>query len=331
MPNQRNNIVNHTRTQLVELLNDKEFVSGEFLSQKLDVTRSSISNHVKALNELGLDIHSIKGRGYKLAKSIDLLSQSQIIAALPQYAHLKAPQVIVENIVNSTNDVIKLMGRELSQGSLCVAEAQTKGRGRRGKAWVSPFGASIYLSMLWRFDSGYQSMAGLSLLVGLAVNRALIRIGLKDCQLKWPNDIYHQHKKLAGILIEVEGQIGEMTTAIIGIGVNVNLPNKHLAIDQAFTDVSTALSLEVDRNVFAAGLIDCLWQMLPQFQKNGLAPFMNEWERADLFADQEICLISGSYENKGISRGIDSSGALLMEANGEIKAYHGGEISVRKA
>jgi BirA family biotin operon repressor/biotin-[acetyl-CoA-carboxylase] ligase len=330
MPNQRN-IVNQTRTQLVGLLNDKDFVSGEFLSQKLEVTRSSISNHIKALNELGLDIYSIKGRGYKLAKAIDLLSQSQIIAELPKYPHSHEPQVIVENIVGSTNDVIKLKGDKLPQGSLCIAEAQTNGRGRRGKTWVSPFGASIYLSMLWRFDSGYQSMAGLSLLVGLAVNRALIRIGVTDCQVKWPNDIYHQNKKLAGILIEVEGQIGEITTAIIGIGVNANLPNKDLAIDQAYTDISTALSHEADRNRFAAGLIDCLWQMLPQFQKNGLAPFMSEWERADLFVGKEICLISGSYENKGTSRGIDSSGALLMEANGEIRAYHGGEISVRKA
>jgi len=330
MVNQRNN-ANQIRTRLAGLLNHKAFVSGEFLSHELALSRSSVSNHIKALNALGLDIYSVKGRGYKLAKSVDLLSQSHIQAELPSYPHLHAPKVMVDNIVGSTNDVVKQLGDKLPQGSVCLAEAQTKGRGRRGKAWVSPFGASIYLSMVWRFDSGYQSMAGLSLLVGLAVNRALIRTGVKDCRLKWPNDIYHQNKKLAGILIEVEGQVGEMTTAIIGIGVNVNLPSGALLIDQAYTDIASALVQKVERNRFAVCLIDCLWQMLPDFQENGLAPFMKEWERADLFAGQEVRLISGQYENRGISRGIDSSGALLLEADGKIKAYHGGEISVRKA
>jgi BirA family biotin operon repressor/biotin-[acetyl-CoA-carboxylase] ligase len=330
MVKQRNN-PNEIRTRLAGLLNEKTFVSGEFLAHELGLTRSSVSNHIKALNALGLDIYSVKGRGYQLAKAVDLLSQSRIQAELPEYPYLHAPKVMVDNIVGSTNDVVKQLGDELPQGSVCLAEAQTKGRGRRGKTWVSPFGASIYLSMIWRFDSGYQSMAGLSLLVGLAVNRALIRIGVKNCRLKWPNDIYHQNKKLAGILIEVEGQVGEQTTAIIGIGVNVNLPSTALLIDQAYTDIASALVQKVDRNRFAVCLIDSLWQMLPDFQQHGLSPFMSEWERADLFAGQEVRLISGQYENRGISRGIDSSGALLLEADGKIKAYHGGEISVRKA
>jgi BirA family biotin operon repressor/biotin-[acetyl-CoA-carboxylase] ligase len=185
------------------------------------------------------------------------------------------------------------------------------------------------MSMLWRFESGYQSMAGLSLLIGIGLNRALKRIGIESCQLKWPNDVYHDSKKLAGILIEVEGQVGEQTTAIIGIGVNMQLPNTLTDIDQPFTDVSSILNSPSERNLFSAYLIDELWQMLPVFQLEGLTPFMQQWRDADLYYNKAVSLVSGSYVVKGISRGIDSSGALLLEVEGKIKPYHGGEISVR--
>jgi BirA family biotin operon repressor/biotin-[acetyl-CoA-carboxylase] ligase len=185
--------------------------------------------------------------------------------------------------------------------------------------------------MLWRFDSGYQSMAGLSLLIGIGVNRALQRIGVTDCQLKWPNDVYHSGKKLAGILIEVEGQVGEATTAVIGIGVNMQLPNVDNGIDQPHIDVQQILLGAVDRNRFAACVLDELWRMLPVFQKEGLTPFMAQWRDADLYYNRPVRLISGSFVASGISRGIDSSGALLLEADGKVKPYHGGEISVRPA
>ena len=321
--------VNVLRTQIVSMLDVKAFVSGEYISEKLNITRSSVSNHIKALGELGVDIYSVKGRGYKLAQPLYLLHESKIREHLNLASKTTPPSILVHNVVGSTNDVIKTNSDSLMQGSVCLAEAQTQGRGRRGRKWVSPFGASIYMSMLWRFESGYQSMAGLSLLIGIGLNRALKRIGIESCQLKWPNDVYHDSKKLAGILIEVEGQVGEQTTAIIGIGVNMQLPNTLTDIDQPFTDVSSILNSPSERNLFSAYLIDELWQMLPVFQLEGLTPFMQQWRDADLYYNKAVSLVSGSYVVKGISRGIDSSGALLLEVEGKIKPYHGGEISVR--
>lgn len=321
--------VNALRTRIVSMLKDLEFISGEYICQQLGITRSSVSTHIKALAELGLDIYSVKGRGYKLAQPLSMLKVSNIQEHVSHSPSGELPPILVHNIVSSTNDLIKAQADSLAQGSVCIAEAQTQGRGRRGRTWVSPFGASIYMSMLWRFDSGYQSMAGLSLLIGIGLNRALKRIGINTCQLKWPNDVYFEGKKLAGILIEVEGQVGEQTTAIIGIGVNIQLPTNIDSIDQPFTDVSDILGYAVDRNLFSAYLIQELWQMLPQFQTEGLAPFMQQWRDADLYFNQAVSLISGSIVTRGVSRGIDSSGALLLEADGQIKPYHGGEISVR--
>lgn len=319
---------NALRTRIVSMLRHDVFVSGESIAKTLNITRSSVSNHIKALSALGLDIYSLKGSGYKLAQPITLLNESSIRQHLSQDY---SADIAVNNIVRSTNDIIKADAKALPQGSACLAEAQTHGRGRRGRKWVSPFGASIYLSMLWRFESGYQSMAGLSLLVGIGVNRALKRIGVENSRLKWPNDVYHDGKKLAGILIEVEGQIGEATTAVIGIGVNMHLPENINQIDQPFTDVTRALSYPADRNAFAAYLLEQLHQMLPEFQTHGLAPFMQQWRDVDLFFNQSVSLISGNFSSVGISRGIDSSGALLLETDGSVKAYHGGEISVRPA
>lgn len=173
-------------------------------------------------------------------------------------------------------------------------------------------------------------MVGLSLLVGIAINRVLKLHGLTDCKLKWPNDVYHAGKKLAGILVEVEGQVGSDATAIIGIGINVSLPTTIEGIDQPFTDMFSALGKEVDRNIVVAELINTLHTVLKEFESTGLAPFVHEWSEADLFHDKYVYLIAGSNHLHGISKGINESGALLLECNGVVTAHHGGEISVRK-
>jgi BirA family biotin operon repressor/biotin-[acetyl-CoA-carboxylase] ligase len=322
------------RTEIIKKLQDGNFHSGETLASVFNVSRSAISNHIKAINDLGLEIYSVKGRGYKLAADIELLSHNQIISALPNVYQNKAQLVRVENVVSSTNDLVKVMSQgpeQVDSGYCCLAEAQSSGRGRRGKAWVSPYASSLYFSMLWRFASGYQAMAGLSLMVGVVVNDTLNDLGIKDCRLKWPNDIYHGKQKLAGILIEVEGQIGASVSAIIGIGVNIHLPESVEGIDQAFTDLHSIIHTKVSRNKFAALLIEKLWQALPLFEKNGMSPFMTRWKDADLYYNQPVQLIAGKNVTKGISKGIDQAGALLLEIDGKVETFHGGEISVRPA
>lgn len=323
--------IQRIRTLLLKILQDGKFHSGEDLADIFDLSRSAISKHVKALSDLGLEIFSVKGRGYKLAKPIELLSCNQINQFLSPSNKEKSSLIHVENLVTSTNDIIKAELQSAESGYCCLAEAQSAGRGRRGKTWVSPYASSLYFSMLWRFSSGYQAMAGLSLMVGVIVNDTLNELGLAQCQLKWPNDIYMNKQKLAGILIEVEGQVGASASAIIGIGVNIRLPSNIQGIDQAFTDLHSISEQEISRNKFAAILIQNLWQALPLFEQEGMKPFIPRWLQADLYHNKEIKLLSGENVTVGLSRGIDETGALLLEIDGEVKAFHGGEISVRPA
>lgn len=322
------------RTRLLKKLQDGQFHSGEALALEFKVSRSAVSNHIRALNILGLEIFSVKGRGYQLANSIELLCIDKILRALPSNSQHKIGLIQVENLVSSTNDIVKVKSQNLEtseSGYCCLAEAQSAGRGRRGRTWVSPYASSLYLSMLWRFSSGYQAMAGLSLMVGVVVNDTLRELGIADCQLKWPNDIYHNSQKLAGILIEVEGQIGASVSAVIGIGVNMRLPYDIEGISQAFTDIHHVSETPISRNTFAALLIHNLWHALSIFEKQGLVPFMARWQAADLYHLKPVKLIAGDTIILGISQGIDATGALLLERQGKIEAFHGGEISVRPA
>jgi BirA family biotin operon repressor/biotin-[acetyl-CoA-carboxylase] ligase len=181
--------------------------------------------------------------------------------------------------------------------------------------------------MNWKFGGGYQSMAGLSLLIGLSINRTLNDLGINSAKLKWPNDVYVNNKKLAGILIEVEGQVGGDTHAIIGLGLNVSLPNDIKGIDQPFIDLQSFSSTHYDRNEIVAYLLNHLNEMLVAFERHGLTPFFDEYKASDLFCNKPVRLISGNNEVLGISRGINETGALLVEVDGVVGAHYGGEIS----
>lgn len=317
-----------TRSLLIRQLANGEFNSGELLGKFAGVSRSAVANHIKYLTKIGLDVFSVKGRGYRLASPLKLLDQHKIVALLGEE---NTNVVEVVSIIDSTNTYVKDHLDQLPQGYVCLAEAQTHGRGRRGKTWVSPFGSSIYMSMAWTFKGGYQSMAGLSLLVGIAINRALKAMDIKDCKLKWPNDVFHNYRKLAGILVEVEGQVGSDASAVIGIGINVDLPLAVNDIDQPFVDLVSITQKKIDRNELVALIIVKLTKMLREFEQQGLGPFLSEWREADLFYNQYVYLESGSNRIHGLSKGINEGGALLLENAGKITPHHGGEISVRKS
>lgn len=315
------------RTHILHVLCDGNFHSGEVLAGELGLSRAAVSKHIKALQQLGLDIFSISGKGYKLANPIQLLATEQIRNHIPGYDS----EIEVLNVIGSTNQYLKDKLDTVHSGHTCLAEAQTAGRGRHGRKWVSPYGASLYLSMAWSFSGGYQAIGGLSLAIGVAISTALEELGIDGVQLKWPNDVYMQGKKLAGVLIEVEGQMGSSCECVIGIGINLELPSEVDEIDQPWTDVFRATGNRVDRNLLAASLIGQLKDTLETFEQQGLTPFIEAWSQKDSFAEQAIRLIMGNSEIVGLNKGINDSGALLLEHEGQVKAYYGGEISVRSA
>ena len=174
-----------TQRQLLSVLSEGEFHSGQVLADTLGLSRTAIANHIKQLQQLGLDIYKVKGRGYCLAEAITLLDAGKI----SQLRNVGCPDILVQHITDSTNSQLmqKVQGNVVTQlGYTLVAEAQTAGRGRRGRNWYSPFAASLYFSMYWRLEQGIQAAMGLSLVVAIAIARLLKQQYLVDAKVKWP-------------------------------------------------------------------------------------------------------------------------------------------------
>ena len=320
------------RYRLVELLADGKFRSGELLGRELGVSRAAIWKQVRALAGLGLDVQAVRGQGYRLAAPFQPLRVARIQALLPAPVAARLSCVEVLQEIDSTSDYLKRGAPfgAAGHGRACVAEWQSAGRGRRGRRWVSPYGSSLYLSLAWQVSSAALQSGGLSLVVAIAVLRALQGCGVADMGLKWPNDILYQGRKLAGILLDVSGESTGPFLVVVGIGVNCRLPASAARdIDQPWADVSQS-GVSVDRNRLAALILEALVQTLDTFTREGLGPFSAEWERFDLIAGRAVELTHDN-DNRiaGIARGIDSRGALLIDQDGDTKSFHAGEVSVR--
>ncbi|MDP2562549.1 bifunctional biotin--[acetyl-CoA-carboxylase] ligase/biotin operon repressor BirA [Psychrobium sp. 1_MG-2023] len=323
---------NATTQKILSTMAAGQFCSGEELGQLCGISRAAIGKHIQALQQLGLDIYSVTGKGYRLATPITLLQQGEISRLLGDNIE---HQVAVETVVGSTNELIK---DKIKQGELIsaasgytvFAEAQTAGRGRRGRTWASPLGASLYFSMHWRFEQGISATMGLSLAVGIALSEALVELGVNELGLKWPNDVYYQGRKLAGILIELEGQGSDSCDIVIGVGINVQLPDSVTEqIDQPFADLAQT-GINLDRNVIAATILRHLMQVMNTFEQRGFSAFVERWNVVDCFVGTPVNLLIGQRTISGISRGVDAQGGIVVESDGEQQTYYGGEISLRK-
>lgn len=317
------------REDIIKTLANGDFVSGQALGKQMNISRMAISKHIKVLIDMGLDIYSVKGKGYKLSQSISLLNKNAILDALPINSIYS--DIEVHSVIDSTNSyLLRRLPNQLSQGQVCLAEFQSAGRGRRGRQWVSPFGSQIYLSVYWYLEQGLSAAMGLNLVAALAVSDAIAELTGIQVQLKWPNDIYLAGVKLAGILIDLEGQALEPSHSIIGIGLNLNMPSQAGdKIDQKWTDLQSHYKSPLDRNVLCAKLIYYLWKRLQQHQNEGLSAMLAQWHKQDFYLNKRVKLITGERITKGICRGVNAQGALLLELDGQLKAIYGGEVSLR--
>ncbi len=309
--------------KLAGLLADGEFHSGEQLGEALGMSRAAINKHIQTLKGWGLDVYTVTGKGYSLAAPLQLLDDTQI------RSHLQAADIDVIPVTDSTNQYLLDRMHELPSGFACVAEYQQAGRGRRGRSWFSPFGANLYLSMYWRLEQGPAAAMGLSLVVGIVMAEVIRSLGASDVRVKWPNDLYLNDRKLAGILVELTGKTGDAAHIVMGAGINLGMRTEGTAgINQGWINLQEA-GIKIDRNQLAAKIINSLREALPLFERDGLAPFISRWERLDNFINRPVKLLIGDREVHGIARGIDKQGGLLLEQDNEIKAWVGGEISLR--
>lgn len=313
------------KLSILKTLSQGGFHSGEELGEQLGVSRAAISKHIKGIQDWGVDIFRVQGKGYQLAKPMQLLDQETLNQAI------STPVELIP-IIDSTNQYLLDRTDNLESGSVCLAEYQAKGRGRRGREWISPFGSNLYLSMYWRLDAGMAAAMGLSLVVGVAIVEALEEMGLNGVKLKWPNDLYYQDRKLAGILVEMSGQAGAAANLVIGMGMNLMMSESTEGITQPWASLSeVGNSKEIDRNQLAITMIKTLHTALNDYELKGMAGFVERWNRLDNFIGRPIKLIMGPREITGIARGINEQGAVLLETEQGLESYIGGEVSLRAA
>ncbi len=317
------------------MLSDGDFHSGTELARQLEMSRSAVAKQLHGLSELGLELIAIHGKGYKLVKPLQLLSKQAIEQQLLESASSAIDSLEIHDCIHSTNAHLQERALSVNQQTIvCLAEYQHAGKGRRGRTWVSPFGSNIYLSVLKHFYNGPAHISGLSLAVGVAVIRALNKIGGENVGLKWPNDIYWQGKKLGGILIEVGGEAEGPCHAVIGLGLNGYLPVKAAqSIEQPWVDLNSILrqSFHELRNQLAAELINQIMRIVNDFETTGLSPYINEWRQYDCMKGLSADLFMGNQIFTGIVEGIDEQGLILLKDDaGNIRPFASGEVSFRK-
>lgn len=319
--------------KVLQLLADGEIHSGEEIGEALGISRTAVWKQLQKLSDLGLSLSTVKGRGYQLPGGLELLEHDRIISAVNTDARNCLKQLEVENIIDSTNTRAMAMANQgFGSGYACIAEHQTAGRGRKGRPWVSPFGRNIYMSVMWEFTQGAAILEGLSLAVGVSVARVINRLSGEagKVQLKWPNDIYWQNKKLAGVLLEMSGDVSSTCQVVVGVGLNVAmLADEGKGIEQAWASTNSFAG-GVSRNLLVADLLSEILLLLSQFDRTGFASVKEEWESMDFFYNTEVEVQIGENSLVGRACGVSESGALrLITLEGEQLVY-GGEASARK-
>lgn len=320
-----------SRLKLLEILADGRFRSGEALGARLGVSRAAVWKQLRALKRLGLEIQAVRGRGYRVAYPLEFLHADILRAHLSPSAQGAIPHLDIFTELDSTNTYLKARAQDgAPSGMACLAETQRAGRGRLGRTWVSPFACNLYLSLLWRFPAGPAALAGLSLVAGVALVQALKNFLPEGLGLKWPNDVQCQGHKLAGVLIDMAGESAGPSHAVIGIGVNVRMPDASAAeIEQPWTDLARCLGEPPSRNVLAAAVLESLIEALRLFESDGLPPFLDVWRQYDVMAGKPVQLHLPNSVIAGEARGIDDSGALVLQVGDELRRFAAGEISLR--
>lgn len=363
-------LLNKSLKKIILLLKDGNFHSGEQLGKTLQLTRSAIWKSINQLKTLGIEIESCTNRGYKIPGGLDLLNKEDILNRLDCFnktadfnkketntSTFPLIHIDIFDSLPSTNDyLLELCSASTSPKKTvaCFAERQTKGKGRLGRIWISPFAKNLYFSLLWHFPNDPSELSGLSLAAAIAVVQTLKQFGITDdLSLKWPNDVLWKNQKIAGILIELTCEAHNICSTVIGIGLNIDMPTQFQnKITQPWTDIKSILKSEalvsrklskdssedhnqilnnLNRSKLAGTLLNELIKTIVLFQNEGFQAFIPLWKSLDATSNREINVQTVQGQIKGIGRGINAQGHFLLEhANGEIKHYSSGEISILK-
>ena len=304
--------------------------SGDELAKEVGLTRAAMWKRIQGLREAGVEIDAQAGRGYALQHPLELLDFDAVTAALPAAVLARVATLEVAWTLDSTNSELLRRDTPAQGATVLLAERQTGGRGRRGRAWTSPLAAHLYVSVARQFSGGLARLGGLSLVAGVAVAQALHQLGHAQVHLKWPNDLVVEDRKLGGLLVEGSGEHAGPVRAVIGLGINVRMPEAAASdIGQPWIDLASLGALP-SRNRLAALLLEHLLPALDRFDADGLAPFQSEYAELDALAGREVAVQLGDRMQSGRALGIAADGALRVEMEGVERVFHSGEVSVRR-
>lgn len=319
---------------LLRQLADGKFHSGQALAKQFNVTRVTIWNAIQHAQSLGVEIFSVRGRGYKLPNAIELLDKDAVLRAIGterEWFYLE----VLDEVVSTNTHLMKAAAEGAPHVSCTVAHIQTGGRGRRGRTWVSQLGASLTFSLLWRFDCGATALSGLSLAIGVGLMRALRELGLNNVQLKWPNDVLIENKKLAGILIDLQGDMEGPSAAIIGVGINFNMPDGMLSnIDQPAIDIKRANNSgeTISQSLLLGTVLRHLADILRNFETQGFLCIRDEWLSYHAYQNKAVrMLMPDGRDVEGVVTGVADDGILLVDTALGLQRFSAGEISLRGA
>lgn len=315
---------NAVNAKVISILGDHAYHDGTSIGKALRMTRSAVWKTIKKLQTNGVQIESTKGTGYRLLEPFMLLEENKLKYFLKQ----DEIEICLFESLPSTNDYLKAHIKN-KKTVVCLAEQQTKGKGRLNRTWYSPYAKNIYLSCHYYLKKEFSDLAGLGLIVGLAVAKTLNQYGAESLfSVKWPNDILYESKKIAGILIEIQAESHGGSHAIIGVGVNVNMLKDDQPIHQAWDSLQNILGKYIDRNECCARLIQQLLRYLDEFERHGFDSFIQEWNSKDCLVGKQISLNHANEKLTGMMRGINEQGQLLLEqSSGTVRAFSSGDAS----
>ena len=314
------------------ILSDGLFHSGEMIANELGFSRVSIWKAINDLKELNVEIFSVRKKGYRLPKAIKILSEKKIVEALGELSQFVNFELL--NVIDSTNKYLLNQSKNKPHATVVCSNLQTNGKGRRGRVWQSALGESITMSILWKFNFGASQLSGLSLVIGIALQRVMQKIGIYNSSLKWPNDVLvdanDDLKKIAGVLIELQGDMESRCSAVIGVGLNFDLSTKQQKkIDQLATSITSVSSKSHDPNEIVSLIIKEIVNVLSDFEKTHFESFKTEWLESRAFKDQKVQFQKGSGEKiMGNIIDLDDDGSLLLlKDDGKIEKLLSGEVS----
>jgi BirA family transcriptional regulator, biotin operon repressor / biotin---[acetyl-CoA-carboxylase] ligase len=320
--------------RVFQRLDDREFQSGEALAADLSVTRAAVWKAVEQLRELGVTLDAQTSKGYRLGPGVSALAAERIDASLPAEVRARIEALLVEWTIESTNSrLLEALPPTAGAAAVILAEHQTGGRGRRGRGWIAPPGGAVCLSVAWQYPDLPADLSALSLVAGLCTVNALAELRVPGVLLKWPNDLVTAGGKLGGILIEMRAESGGPVHVVVGIGLNVALDDTARAAVKAAgntaDDIRAHRNPVPDRNDIVAALLARLIPALEAFPRLGFTPHLDNWHDCDALREQEVRVENAGEITRGIARGIDAHGALIVETPTGVQRFISGEVTVR--